>query len=37
MLKDCIEANVNILSISETKLAKSFPIGQFQIESFSTP
>ena len=37
MLKDCIKGNIDILLISETKLGECFPIGQFQIEDFSTP
>ena len=36
MLKDCIKGNIDILLISETKLGECFPIGQFQIEDFST-
>ena len=39
MLKDCIKSNADILLISETKLDKSFPTGQFFefLEGFSKP
>lgn len=37
MLKDCIKDNTDILMNSETKINESFPIGQFQINGFSTP
>ena len=37
MLKDSIKSNIDILLVSETKLHKPFPVGQFQIEGFSTP
>ena len=32
-----ITGSIDILMISETKLDKSFPIGQFIIEGFSVP
>ena len=32
MLKDSIKSNTDILLVSETKLHKPFPVGQFQIE-----
>ena len=37
MLKDSIKSNTDILLVSETKLHEPFPVGQFQIEWFSTP
>lgn len=37
MLKKRITANLDTLSISESKLDKSFPIGQFQVDGLSSP
>ena len=34
---DQIKGNVDILFISETKLDKSFPVGQFKIPVFTAP
>ena len=37
LLKDQIQDNIDILMISETKIDASFPIGQFLLNSYSTP
>ena len=36
-LKSLVKSRVDILAISETKLDKSFPMGEFEIEGYSTP
>ena len=36
-LKEQIQDNTDILMISETKIDASFPIGQFLLNSYSTP
>ena len=36
-LKEIVSNNVNILTIGETKIGKSFPTAQFIIERFSKP
>ena len=36
-LKDLVKRRVDILVISETKLDNSFPMGEFEIEGYSTP
>ena len=36
-LKNLVKNRVDILVISETKLDNSFPIGEFEIEGYSTP
>ena len=36
-LKDLVKSSVDILVISETKLDNSFPMGEFEIEGYSTP
>ena len=36
-LKEQIQDNIDILMISETKIDASFPIGQFLLNSYSTP
>ena len=36
-LKEQIQDNIDILTISETKIDASFPIGQFLLNGYSTP
>ena len=36
-LECMIKDNTDIFVVSETKLGESFPIGQFEIDGFSTP
>ena len=36
-LKDIVKNRVDILAISEIKLYNSFPMGEFEIEGYSTP
>ena len=36
-LKSLVKSRVDILAISETKLDTSFPMGEFEIEGYSTP
>ena len=36
-LEEQIQDNIDILMISETKIGASFPIGQFLLNSYSTP
>ena len=37
LFKNQINANIDILMISETKIDNTFPYSQFFIEGFSTP
>ena len=36
-LEVIIKDNIDIFVVSETKLDESFPMGQFEIDGFSTP
>ena len=36
-LLDIINKNIDVLSISETKIGSSFPSAQFHLEAYATP